>query len=149
MAGSSVKITGVDAINRAFRELEPKLARKVIRSALRKGAKIVQAAEKQAAPQGETGILRKAIKVRASRVRKKNVISLGVIMGQGDFKGESFYGAFQNFGWKTGRRGSSNRTQIAGKHFAERALSETREQATQVISTEILAGIESLAKSNS
>lgn len=137
----TIKITGARAIQRALDELPKRLAKKVIRQALRAGAKVIQPAAKAEAPE-KTGQTRRAIKVRAGKSRKKNVISLGVIIGKGSYQGETFYGAFQNFGWKTGKRGSSNRTQVPGKHFMEKALAEKGVAARDVAEDVILAGIE-------
>lgn len=142
---TSIRITGASAIQRAFKELPPRLAKKVIRQALRAGAKVVQAEAKADAPV-ETGKVKKAIKVRAGKSRKKNVIAMAVIIGQGDFQGETFYGAFENFGWKTGKRGSSNRRQVPGKHFMDRALSEKAAAAKEIITGLILEGIEREAR---
>ncbi len=127
-------ITGIKQIDRAFRQLEPKLARKVIRQALRKSLKPV-ADEVKADSPVETGLLRSAIKVRAGK-RARGSISLVVIMGEGDFKGETFYGAFQEYGT----------SRMPGKNFMRRAFDSKSDAARAQIEAEILAGIEREAK---
>jgi HK97 gp10 family phage protein len=137
----TIDLKGPDAIKRAFAELPPRLARKVIRRGLRAGAKIVRADAQAHAPV-DTGLTRKAIKVRSGRGRKKGLITMGVVIGQGDYRGETFYGAFQEFGWKAGERGSEHRRQVEGKHFMGHALAEKEGPAKAAIAEVISDGIE-------
>jgi HK97 gp10 family phage protein len=123
-------ITGVKEIRRAYRELPKRLANKVIRGAIRKALKPVAARVKQLTPR-DTGTLAAATKVRARAKRKRGVIALDVIQGEGSFKGATFYGGFQNFGTK----------KLEGKHYVERAFDETKDAATAQVSSEISAGI--------
>lgn len=134
-------ISGIDAIERAFRRLPARLAKKVIRQGLRAGAKVVQGEAKADAPV-DTGKTRKAIKVRSGKSRKKNVITMAVIIGQGDYQGETFYGSFQEFGWKTGKRGSKDRRQIPGKHFLKKALAAKSAAARETAAAVIDSGIQ-------
>lgn len=59
---SSVKISGIEAIQRKFEALTPKVRKKLLRSSMTKGARIV-AAEAKARVPVDTGALRKSIKV--------------------------------------------------------------------------------------
>jgi hypothetical protein len=54
-------------------------------------------------------------------------------LGKGFFRGDEFYGAFQEFGWKAGKRGRFNRRSIPGKHFMQRAAERKGRQAGDVI----------------
>src|SRR4051794_5781842 len=116
-------IDGAKEIKKAFRELEPKLARKVIRQAIRKSMKPVLAAVKRNTPVGSgshspgtrhaPGDLRKMVKLRASKKRKRGVIGLTVNISD-NRQGNTYYGAFVNFGTK-GKRA------IKPRHFVEKA----------------------------
>ena len=134
-------VTGDEAIRRALAALPDRILRKLARKALRVGAKVVQAEAKADAPEG-TGRTRRAIKVRAGKRRRKGSISLAVIIGKGDFKGVDFYGAFEDFGWHTGKRGSKDRRKVEGKHFMERALATKETEAKAVISDQIAEGLD-------
>lgn len=136
MATSVVK--GVKEVQRAFLELEPKVARKVVRQALRKAVKPIQAAAKADAPV-KSGKLKKAIKVRAMR-RKKGRIGVLAIIGKGDFQGETWYGSVQEFGARKRRR-------IRAKHFMKKAYESKKAQAAAIAEAEIGPGIEREARS--
>jgi HK97 gp10 family phage protein len=131
------EIFGVDPVKKAFKRLEKNVARKVIRKALREAAKPVQADAKRRAP-FDTGLLRKAIKVRAMR-KKRGRIGIITITGQGDYKGDTFYGAFQEYGAQnTGRSRTAN---IPAKHYMKGAYDSKKDTARAIATSEILAGI--------
>lgn len=132
---ASFKIDGVNEIQRAFRELEPKLAKKVIRQAIRKGLKPVLAAARRNAP-SKSGALRKLIKIKAAAKRRRGVISLTVNIA-GNRQGKAFYGAFNEYGT----------SRIKARHFMAAAFEETKVQAAEIAKREILDGIEREAKS--
>lgn len=69
MAGSIV-VTGIKEIDRALKELEPKIQRKVLRQAMRSGMKLVLQDALMRVPV-LTGLLKKNIKLRAMK-RKRN-----------------------------------------------------------------------------
>jgi HK97 gp10 family phage protein len=123
-------LTGVKEIQRAYRELPKRFANKVIRQAIRKALKPMAARVKELTPR-KTGALAAATKVRARPKRKRGQIALDVMQGEGSFKGNTFYGGFQNFGTK----------KMTGKHFFERAFDETKDAASAQVSTEISDGI--------
>lgn len=154
--GVSFSIVGAKEVKRAFRELEPKLARKVIRQAIRKGLKPVLTAARRNAPVshpgGKTGVgrdsqgrfvslaresghspgeLRKSIKLRASRKRKRGVIGMTVSVSAKN-PGAKFYGAFVDLGTK----------KIKARNFMRHAYEQNKAQAQEIARREILAGIE-------
>jgi len=94
--GIKFKITGVDKIVRKLKSVEPSIQQKALRKATRAGAKVIQAEAKALVPV-DTGALKDAIKVKAGK-RKKGRISTLVQVGQGDFKGDTFYGGMIEFG---------------------------------------------------
>lgn len=49
------------------------------------------------------------------------------------YSGKTFYGAFQEFGWKTGSRKSTGaRVQIEGKNFMKRAADAKKDSALSI-----------------
>lgn len=131
---ANLTIRGATEIRRALRTLEPKLANRVIRQALRKAQKPIAAETKALAPVDE-GTLRSAVKVRAMR-RKRGRIGVIVIIGQGDFKGKTFYGAMKELGTKFAK----------ALHFMKRAFQSRQAQALEIVQSEIAQGIEREAK---
>jgi HK97 gp10 family phage protein len=94
--GVSFKISGDKELQRALNALPGKVQKKIMRGALREAAKVV-AAEARARVPVETGTLRDSIKVRALK-GKRGSVGASVESGEGQFKDESFYGAFIEFG---------------------------------------------------
>jgi HK97 gp10 family phage protein len=137
----NVQITGVPAIDRRLRDLEPRIARKCLRRGMRAGLKIMLARVRALAPQaaskknpaGGTGALRKAIKIKTSRSRKG--IRMAILVSRQQFS-KSFYGAFVNEG---------TRKQKARKFF-EVGFKQTAEQAREISITQIMAEIEEVAR---
>ena len=64
------EIHGVDEINKALKKMPVQLAKKVVTSSLREGAKIIQKEARNLAPL-KTGRLRRAIKVKSSKIHNK------------------------------------------------------------------------------
>lgn len=144
MSGLTFSLTGDAELDRKFRSLPLRVEKKVLREGLREGAKVVQEAAKRAAPR-LTGLMKSAIRVRAAKRsrRNKNLVTIRVVLGQDFFKGETFYGAFQEFGWKAGpRKKGSARPQIEGKHFIEDAYKTAGAAAKAVAQKLIAEGIE-------
>jgi|SRR5215207_3726894 len=131
MAKATFTITGLKEIQRAYRELPKTVASKVIRQAMRKAVKPVAARVKELTPR-DTGKLAKATKVRARKKKKRGVIAIDVVQGEGgSFKAAVFHGGFQNYGT----------AKIEGQHYFERAFDETKEAAARQLSSEIAGGI--------
>lgn len=149
MAGAfSFQLTGNKELDKFFRTFPMKVQKKVVRKPLRDGSKIIADAAKANAPSAG-GLLRKAIKVRAAkRSRKnKNLVTVRPQIGAGDFKGETFYGAFQEYGYRVGRRQMGDkRTFVEGRHYMERAFKEKSPQAKDVVISGIKRGIEAEAR---
>lgn len=89
-------VQGDKALGKALKRLGP-AANKILRKVLRAGTKEVANEIKSIAPVGETGQLKRAIKVRAAK-RKKGRIAFMAQIGEGSFKGETFYGSFVDLG---------------------------------------------------
>jgi hypothetical protein len=164
-----IKITGVEAVARAFRELGPKLARRVIVSAEKKALMAPKEMVRSLWPV-RTGKSRKSIRVRASkgpRGWKKGNISLALLVGESGRKGDKQAGvkrpwwafliehgfhtggkrirkAGKTVGYKQMRKGVQVR-EIPGKHIMRRALRSTEAAVKSRMTAEILKGIEEIA----
>ena len=119
--------TGFKELDRKLRDFEPKVAKKAVRRASREALRPVHRAAQRNAP-FETGLLEQSIKVRAIK-RTRKAIGSQVTTREGFFQGETFYGAFQEFGWMTGKRGSENRRPVLGKGFLKFAAESKRRTA--------------------
>lgn len=147
----NVRIEGAREIEKALTEVTKGQGRAAIRKGCRAGAKIVQAAAKQTVPK-KTGLLRKSIKVRAIK-RTRTKIGVNVTTGKTAslFTGKTYYGAFQEWGWKVGKRpgkgSADNRRKIPGKFFLKKAATSSAGEVGRVASETIKSEIEkSMAK---
>jgi HK97 gp10 family phage protein len=125
----SAKISGIEELQRKLRTLPTKAQGKVIRPALRAGAKIAERAVESITPK-RTGALKRSLKVRSGNIRKKGVTRM-VVMTSGEggnlFKGKQYYGGFVHYGHGIGKRSRAvasfqERASRAGKRgdFKER-----------------------------
>ncbi len=152
MAVVEFKVKGLEETLRRMKQLPVKVAKKVIRQSLRDGAKKVLPAVQALAPV-KSGTLKKSLKVRARLGRKRGRtkpgrVQIQVGMQAGDYKGESFYGSFQELGWKTGsRKLGDQRKQNPGLHFTEKGFEQTKDSALSAIVEGMKAGIEREASS--
>ena len=113
------------------------------KSAMRKGcrwgAKIIAASVKSGTP-SKTGKLVRSLKVRAIKRSRKGV-GVMTVFGDGWYAGDTFYGAFLEFGHRIGkRRGKSTRKggpgdtrkEIKGSHFMQNAAKRVMGVAKKV-----------------
>lgn len=91
-----VTISGDKALLKALGNLPKIVAKKALRQAMRPAMKIVQDSAKKNAPV-DTGLTRKSIKVRAMK-RSTKFIGIDVLIGEGDYKGKTFYASFVEYG---------------------------------------------------
>ena len=157
-----ITITGDIAVKRAFKELEPKIARKVLKQAERKALGIPRAMAQSMTPV-DSGRMKKSIRIRASkgpRSAKKGQISMAFLIGAGagtkNKKGikQPWWAYLIEKGWITGKRIRSGgkvvgrwkqaggNKRIPGKHIMKRTLQATENQVKSTMISEILAGIE-------
>jgi HK97 gp10 family phage protein len=126
-----VKIEGMEEMKKKLETIEPAVRKKLVRKALRAGAKVITKQCKADAP-ARSGLLRSKIRVRAGK-RKRNLIRMNVSIGKKDFQGDTFYAGFVDRGRKSGKRGSRNRRPIAGSRFLEKAFDKARPAAAKAI----------------
>lgn len=155
MATVQLVITGDKQINAMLKELPKSVQRKFVRKAARPAVKAVLPSVKREAPRS-IGALVKSLAVRS--LRKSRVrIGLMITTREGWFKGKTFYGAFQEWGWKTGSRTGmrghrtkydevtqtisgragryrlkGERRKIPGKFYAKKATDSNREYALEI-----------------
>lgn len=127
-------------------------ANKVIRTALRAGSKTIADETKRLAPVGQDrgshkkGTLKRAIKVRAMK-RKRGRIGTMVQIGQGFFKGATFYGGFVALGHKIGsRKLGGSRGQVPANEFMKTAVKNKEKQVLSQFGRDVGAGIEKAMK---
>ena len=142
--GVTLQLVGDRELIRKLEAIEKRHGKSAIRKGLRAGVKILTAEAKRTAPR-RTGALAKAIKTRAGP-RSRSSISVATRLGAGFFKGETFYGGFQEFGWRTGKRGSSRRRAVPGRHFLEKAAKRVGPAAGKVALERIRFEIEQAAR---
>lgn len=142
-----LQITGLDQINKKLKELDSKVGKKIVRKALRIALKPMQQKVKANVPV-DTGQTKRAIKILAGKT-KKGRISIRVVLGKGYYKGDSFYGAFQEFGHFQGsRKLGASRKEIPGKHFMRDAFEAEKEHTKSEAERLILEGINEAIKGN-
>src|SRR3954447_12368252 len=94
----SIDLRGAKELISKLKTLEPRIERKLLRQALRAGAKVIQA-EAQARVPVKTGRGRKGIKVRAMSRMKRGTVGVKVQTSEGDYQGDEFYLSFIERGY--------------------------------------------------
>jgi HK97 gp10 family phage protein len=135
----SFKVEGLRELHDKLRTLDDKIAKKVIRAALKNAAQPILHAARSKAPV-KSGLLVSTLTVKTGSSKRKGTITARVQTKAGDFKGEDFYGAFQEYGWMHGD------THIPGKGFMRAAYDENKDKALRIFQQEAGAGIEKEAK---
>lgn len=140
-------ITGLKQVDRALKQLPDRVAKKVIRQAMRASMRPVKAAVVANAPV-ESGATKRAVKLRAAKSRKKGKIAIEVRIGAGDYQGDQYYAAFQEYGWRPGKRGGPRGAPVPGKHFMLHAFESTSASAKDAAISAILTGVEREVKAS-
>jgi HK97 gp10 family phage protein len=170
MATKPVIVTGSEELNRKLADLKGSKAKQAIRKASREALRPVAAAAKANAPR-RTGLLAQSIKVRALKRSRVRVGSQVTANGANKkFNGRQFYGGFQEYGWKAGRRAknadigaatgarrtksqkseiakrNNARRKIDGTEFMARAAKDKKELALQIYAAETTRWIHEFSK---
>ncbi len=170
MAKVKVVLTGSDELNRKLASLTNAQAREAIRKAARPALKPCLQTARRVAPKA-SGRLRRSIKVR-SIARSRTRIGAKVTTSASDslYSGETFYGGFQEWGWRSGKRTSNadlgvgkgkrrttaqralakgrndSRKKIRGLNFLKKSAQSTQEECLYLYRTAIVDYIEKTAK---
>lgn len=154
-------LTGSEELNRKLATLKGPQQKAALRKASRTALKPVADQAKANAPK-RSGRLRRSIKVRALKRSRSRIGSRVTSSGtDNNFKGRTFYGAFQEFGWKAGRRATNSdlgvqkrkrrteaqsqdaqtrnaaRRKIKGNEFMKRAAKSHKQIALQIYRNDI------------
>ena len=126
---TTIKVTGGDKVLKNLTTLEPKIANKILRTNIREAAKELASGVKTNAPVGETGTLRRAVKVRANK-RKKGNVGVSVVIDKASF-GNEWYATFPEFGSKfqAGQHTTEDVFKAKGQNLAD----SLREKILQAI----------------
>lgn len=119
-------------------------SKRAIGGACRESLKPMLAEAKRNAP-AKSGKLRKSIRIKAIRSRKRIGARVTIGGGGSEYSGKQFYGAFQEFGWKTGSRKNKDpdnknkkeRRQVEPKHYLEKAASSNASGAVEIFNSVI------------
>lgn len=127
-----VEIKGMKKVAKKLSKLDAKLAKKTLRRGLRAGAKVVGKEARSLAPV-KSGLTKKSHKVRAAK-GEKGEIKIKVGVGDGWFKGDTFYAAFVHYGHKVGsRKLGDKRTTTEPNPWIEKAYDRTKQQAAKKV----------------
>ncbi len=120
----TIVLTGTDELNRKLLELTSAQAKAAIRKAARPALKPTLTAARANAPV-KSGALKRSIKIRSiARSRTRVGARVTTAASDNQFSGKTFYGAFLEWGWKTGAR---KRTHAAiARRFERQLRAESR-----------------------
>lgn len=93
-----IEIEGKEELLRFLKTVPTAMAKKIMRKALREGAKPIAERARELAPV-DSGLTRSAIKVRAATKLRRGLLGAIVMVGEGDYKGEQFYASFIEYGY--------------------------------------------------
>ena len=163
MARVVFRLDGDADLFRKFDALPRKLQGKVLRPALRAGAKVILAGVLVSVPR-RTGRLARAIKIKSAKRTRKGTVGVNVQVGEGDFIGKTFYGGFVQFGHGIGKRvagtkhrkgavagmvaaGSDTRERVRARPFMTIGFKARKERAKTIIMDKLRQGIREVARS--
>jgi HK97 gp10 family phage protein len=162
-----VTVTGTEVVTLAFRRLPDKVAKKVVRQAIKKANAPIQAAVKAAMPV-HTGAAKRDVKIITSKGPRgwgNGVIAGGVIEGRvrpTKTRGTTWYTFLLERGWTVGKRirqgqkvvgytphkgnlGAQGIRKVPGKWMMRKAMHQYENQVKGNVIVEILKGIETIA----
>jgi HK97 gp10 family phage protein len=164
----TVIITGDETLNMKLNLMRSQDAKKAIRQASRKALRPVKAAVKRETPK-QSGKLRRSFRIRTmKRSRLRVGARLTTSAADSLFQGKQYYGAFQEFGWKAGRRvtnadlGASrrkrrttsqqqlaknlnaSRREVPAKNFIKRGAEGAKDAAIGIYRSELAKAFETL-----
>ncbi|WP_254510418.1 HK97-gp10 family putative phage morphogenesis protein [Anatilimnocola floriformis] len=121
-------------LEKELKQFDKKVQKKTLMRNMRKGMKIIKAEVEEQAPVGETGALADSVKIKAGR-KSRTSASIKVQIGEGDFKGETWYAAAVEYGT----------SKMEANPFMRRSLDNKGDEAKNVAMTGIAIDIEKLA----
>jgi HK97 gp10 family phage protein len=143
---TSIRLEGAQSLNALLDGLPKKIANKILREALKKGGKIIQADAKARAPV-DTGLLRRSITVRKGKRKRKGSQSVVIFPDVKKFEGKVNLGAGSNNRVTQSRGdfyapyvefGTSTRT---AQPFMRPAFESKKAQALAIVRKEVTAAV--------
>lgn len=161
----AIEVKGLREVKAALLRYPPKLARKFVMTGIREALKIIQKDARRLAPR-ETGDLRRAIKIKRSKINTKPKRGrYGMYLHIN--KKNAYYGRFQHDGWnthgqktggflrdpsqrraitnvfgtRTGRRTLPGRTNVPGKKFMLRAFRRKKKKSVRFFGRAMNKGV--------
>ena len=126
----TVKLTGLDELDRAVKKLPQRLQRRVLNTALRASGRVIQKRAKSLAPV-KSGVLRRSIVVRTGKARKGSAtVFVTTTKGKGE-KNDAWYAHLVEFGTKL----------VRARPFLRPAFDETQKEQLDAIGQTLAAGI--------
>lgn len=126
-----VRLVGAASLDKLLEGLPKKVANKILRDALRKAGKIVQAEAKARAPVDE-GELKRSITVRKGKRKRKGSQSVVIFPDQNKFK-DDFHGPYVEYGT----------SDTPAQPFMRPAFEATKDQALAIVRSDVIAGVQS------
>lgn len=130
------KVTGIKEIDQAFKELGPKLSKKLLKHGLKEGAKIVATRAKELAPV-DSGMMEENIKPRVGKKSRKYVSYKAQV---GDRKFDNYYPKFVEHGHAI-KRGGKIIGVVLPTHFMQQAKEDKEAQVKAKVEADIREGI--------
>lgn len=153
MAREILQIRGFDELDRKLKTLDKKVQKKVSRAAVKESMQIVLHAARSAAPV-LTGLLVSTLRVVTKSSSRRGTVSAVVRTRDGDYKGDTFYASFVEFGHRMGKRVGKatkavlgdTRAAVEPQPFLRPALDENGDRVISKLGSTLGAGIEAVAK---
>lgn len=144
--GITVQLIGAAEVERILTDIPKRQGDKALRKGMRAGAKLVTRRAKARIQSDyethEKNQLGPAVKTRSAK-RSRKFIGAVTTLGEKFFKGDTFYGAFGEFGHFAGkRRGGGARKFVEGKHPMENAAEEVGQRAGRTATRVALAELQ-------
>ena len=140
----TILLIGESELRKKLEGLTDKESKTVIRGAAREALKPVQRMAQDLAPR-KTGRLRRSIRIRSiTRSRKRIGARVTISNKDTQFTGRTFYGAFQEFGWRPGKRlttteikagATDQRPSVPPKDFLRRAAKSSAQTAVNLFNS--------------
>jgi HK97 gp10 family phage protein len=143
---SVLEIKGGVELLRKLEQFPRTVQRKLLRQAIRDGARPILAAAKANCPVG-TGELKKSLRLRVRKKTKPGTYAVQIQAGKyGEFKGDQFYAAFVELGHRVGSRKLGNaRAMVPANPFMRRAADTTKDRAGRIVGESLGRRIEAEA----
>jgi hypothetical protein len=145
---TTTKVEGIEEIKRALGQLPARVEKKVISQSMRVGLKPMLARARELTPTGESGQLRRMVKLRAAKKRRRGLTAMNIqiLTGPKADRGDPWWGALVELGHDFVVGGPKNRGgrvvgHFAGRHMMEQAFQQTATEANSTTCGLILVGI--------